>query len=173
MNITTDRLTIRRIVAGDCEDIKRIWDDQKHSIYAHFDKPNDTDPDTVRTRIEKWGSCADSMEHMFFAVCLGRTLIGYVAFNHRENGYEIGYCFHSEYHGKGYAKESLNALIRAIQNMQPDVVITAGTAIENTPSVKLLQSLGFRQIGTEMVSFYKDDDGQDIFFIGGIFELNA
>lgn len=155
------------------ESIKRIWDDQKRSVYAHFDKPNDTDPDTVRTRIEKWASCADSIEHMFFAVCLDRTLIGYVAFNRRESGYETGYCFHSEYHGKGYAKESMIALIRAVRNRQPDLIITAGTAIENTPSVKLLQSLGFHQIGTETVSFYKDSDGKPIYFEGGIFELQG
>ena len=36
---------------------------------------------------------------------------------------------------------------------------TAGTALENTPSVKLLRSLGFSQIGEEQVSFYKDEDG--------------
>ena len=173
MNITTERLTIRRIVSEDWESMKRIWDDQKLSQFACFDKPKDTNPDDVRKRIEKWASCADSLEHMFFAVCLDGNLIGYVAFNSRENGYETGYCFHSDYHGKGYAKESITALIRMIQNKQPGVSITAGTALENTPSVRLLQSLGFRQVGKESVSFYKEDNGRDIWFDGGIFELPA
>ena len=43
---------------------------------------------------------------MFFAICLNDTVIGYMAFNIRENGHEIGYCFHSAYRGKSYAKES-------------------------------------------------------------------
>lgn len=30
----------------------------------------------------------------------------------------------------------------------------------------------FRQIGIEEVSFYKDSEGKDIIFDGGIFELN-
>ena len=50
--------------------------------------------------------------------------------------------------------------------------LTAGTAINNAPSVMLLKSLGFELIETEKVSFYKDADGNDIVFDGGLFELN-
>ena len=48
--------------------------------------------------------------------------------------------------------------------------LTAGTALKNLPSVKLLQRTGFRQTGTEKVSFYKDRTGDDIIFDGGIYE---
>ena len=51
------------------------------------------------------------------------------------------------------------------------VNITAGTALNNTPSVRLLASLGFKQTGTEEVSFYKDAEGNDITFEGGTYEL--
>ncbi|MDO5435077.1 MAG: GNAT family N-acetyltransferase [Clostridia bacterium] len=176
MNLTdiiTDRLTIRRINTADWESVKRIWDDQKQSVYACYDKPNDTDPEAVRKRIEKWASAGESMEHMFFAVCLNGSMIGYVAFNQRDTGYETGYCFHSDHQGKGYAKESLTALITAIRQIQPDAIITAGTALKNIPSVNLLHSIGFRQTGTERLSFCKDAAGQDILFDGGIFELAA
>ena len=108
---------------------------------------------------------------MFYAVCFEDIIIGYVAFNQREAGYEIGYCFHSQYHGKGYAKESISVLIGTIQKMGICAFISAGTALRNTPSVKLLQSLGFKLTGTEQVTFYKDDGGNDIYFEGGIFEL--
>lgn len=173
MNTTVGELSFRRVIAEDWESIKEIWDDQKCSIYASFDKPNDTNPDAVRKRIEKWASYANSIEHIFFAVCLDGQLIGYVAFNQRDCGYETGYCFHSRYHGKGYAKKSMTALIHAIHDIEPEAVITAGTAIDNIPSVRLLKSLGFRQIGSERVSFYKDNHGKPIFFDGGIFELSV
>ena len=88
----------------------------------------------------------------------------------RENGYEIGYCFHSDYHGKGYAGESIRALLDLMKGRGAPL-ITAGTALENTPSVRLLESLGFRLTGTEQVTFYKDEEGNDIFFESGIFEL--
>lgn len=173
MDITTERLTIRRIDVNDWKSIKELWDDQKTSVYSQFDKPNDTNPTAVYKRIEKWASYVDSIEHILFAVCLDEVLIGYVVFNRCDGiAYEIGYCFHSKYHGKGYAKESISTLINVIQSIQPNVSIIARTALENIPSVKLLQSIGFSQIGTERVSFYKDFDGHSIYFDGGIFELN-
>lgn len=171
MKISTERLTIRRIVSGDWEAVKKIWDDQNSSEFARFDKPKDTDPDAVRLRIEKWASFENSAEHMFFAVCLDGKVIGYVAFNVRESGYEIGYAFLADFQGKGYAKESIAALIGAIKKEVPTAKITAGTALENVPSVKLLQALGFRQAGTERVSFYTDAAGQPIYFDGGVFVL--
>ena len=47
--------------------------------------------------------------------------------------------------------------------------IVVGTALNNIPSVNLLKRLGFVQSGTEQVSFYKDNNGKDIYFDGGIF----
>ena len=98
------------------------------------------------------------------------AVIGYVAFNKREKGYEIGYCFHSNYHGKGYARESISAIL-AVMKDKGAANITARTALNNTPSVRLLASLGFKQTGTEEVSFYKDAEGNDITFEGGTYEL--
>ena len=115
-------------------------------------------------------SFADSNEHIFYAVCLQETIIGYLALHQTEDGYELGYCFHSDYHGKGYAKESISAVLANLKK-NGEARITAGTALQNTPSVSLLLSLGFRQIETEKVSFYKDTEGNDIVFDGGIFEL--
>ena len=168
--IKTDRLSIRRGRADDWIAIQAIWADAAKSIYAQYDKPSDLDDQSVSRRIAKWASSAGSDEHMFFAVCLQEMVIGYVALNTRETGYEIGYCFHSDYHGKGYARESISAILDMMKD-RGTISITAGTALNNMPSVRLLSSLGFRQIGTEKVSFYKDDDGNDIIFEGGIYEL--
>ena len=109
---------------------------------------------------------------MFFAICLGESVIGYIAFNIRKNGYEIGYCFHSAYHSKGYAKESMLALFDYLQTLGI-TNFSAGTALNNIPSVKLLTSLGFKLVAQEKVSFYKDADGNDIVFDGGIFEYGC
>ena len=168
--ITTERLTIRRICADDWKAIQKVWIDFADSEYAQYDRPNDTDDLSVSRRIAKWASFSDSGEHLFFAVCLEDTVIGYIAFNQRKDGYETGYCFHSDYHGKGYARESFSVLLD-LMKAKGVSRISAGTALKNTPSVKLLTSLGFRQIGTEQVSFYKDAEGNDIVFEGGVFEL--
>lgn len=168
--IKTKRLSIRQVHADDWKAIQAIWADATKSIYAQYDKPSDLDDQSVSRRIAKWASFADNDEHIFLAVCLQDAVIGYVAFNKRENGYEIGYCFHSNYHGKGYARESISTILDVMKD-KGAVNITAGTALNNTPSVRLLASLGFKQTGTEEVSFYKDAEGNDITFEGGTYEL--
>lgn len=169
--LQTKRLAVRRVAADDWESIQSIWADFNQSPMHIYDTPHDTEDASVQRRIQKWAAFHESTEHMFFAVCLESAVIGYVAFNIRENGHEIGYCFHSAYHGKGYAKESMLALFDYARSLGVKR-LTAGTAVKNTPSVALLKSLGFELIETEKVSFYKDDSGNDIVFDGGVFELS-
>lgn len=168
--IETERLTIRPIVAEDWTSIKEIWTSFNASDFSQYDRPHNTDDADVRARIAKWVAVNSGIEHMFFAICLDERVIGYSAFHMRENGHELGYCFHSAYHGKGYAKESHAALLKYMRELGIKR-LTAGTAINNTPSVALLKSLGFELIETEKVSFYKDADGNDVVFDGGVFEL--
>ena len=172
MQIATARLLIRPIQQEDWPSIRAIWEDFARSPYAQYDKPHSTDPEDVRARIARWAECtAKGMEHLFFAVCCQGAVIGYIAFNQRAQGYEIGYCFHSAWHGKGYAREAHAALFAALGEKGVNR-FTAGTALANTPSVHLLTALGFRLAGTEKVSFYKDASGRDIVFDGGNFELS-
>lgn len=172
MLLKTERLTIRHIIEDDWISIKKIWEDFNATEFAQYDIPHNTDDEDVRARIFKWAKANSGTKHMFFAVCLNDTVIGYIAFNIRENCYEIGYSFHSDFHGKGYAKESHIALFSYLRTLGI-TKFTAGTAINNKPSVALLKSLGFKMIGTEKVSFYKDAHGNDIIFEGGIFELST
>lgn len=170
MVIDTERLHIRPIVEDDWQSVQRIWEDFSHSKYAQYDRPHTIQEEDIRARIAKWEKANHGTEHMFFAVCLHDTVIGYIAFNIRNNGYEVGYCFHSAYFGNGYAKESHLALFNYLRTLGI-TRLTAGTAIKNIPSVGLLKSLGFEQIGEEKVSFYNDPEGNSIVFDGGIFEL--
>ncbi len=171
MLLKTERLTVRHITAKDWESVKEIWTDFNSEPLSRYDKPHCTDDEDVRKRIAKWAEASKGTEHIFFAVCLENSVIGYISANMRECGYEIGYCFHSLYRKKGYAKESLTAVIDYLRTIGI-TKLTAGTAVNNIPSVHLLESLGFSLLETEDVSFYKDEKGNDIVFKGGIFELN-
>lgn len=169
--IQTKRLRIRPIQAADWPAIRAIWQDFARSPYAQYDKPHCTDPEDVRTRIARWAEAtAQGMAHVFFVACLGDEVIGYMAFNQREKGYEVGYCFHSAHHGMGYAQEAFRAVLAHLSELGV-THFSAGTALNNIPSVRLLIALGFRLVGTEKVSFYRDAQGQDIAFDGGIFTL--
>ena len=169
--ITTDRLTIRPIIAEDWPAVRDIWAALSPLPMAQYDKPHDTTPGHVQARIARWAEfTAAGTEHMFFAVCLQEGLIGYFAFNQREQGHEVGYSFHPLHHGKGYAKEAFAAILAYLRERGFNH-FSAGTALNNTPSMKLLTGLGFHLVGTEKVSFYKDAEGNDIVFDGGILEL--
>ena len=161
---------IRRVRAEDWRAIQAIWADVAASEYAKYDRPYNLEDEAVRSSIAENASYAESDERMFFAVCLEDAVIGYVPMFKYRDCYEIGYCFHSDYQGRGYARESLAALIDVLREKGVRLV-TAGTALENGPSVRLLVSLGFRQIGTEPVSFYQDEEGRPITFLGGEFGL--
>ncbi|MBQ6716368.1 MAG: GNAT family N-acetyltransferase, partial [Clostridia bacterium] len=168
--LKTERLTIRRIAADDWKSIQSIWADFNQSPMRFYDTPHDTEDEQVKRRVQKWLAFSGGLEHMFFAVCLESAVIGCVSFNIRKDGHEIGYCFHSAYHGKGYAKESMLALFDYVRSLGIKRLM-AGTALKNMPSVALLKALGFKRTETEKVSFYKDENGNDIFFVGGVFEL--
>ena len=171
MQILTDRLLIRPIEAADWPAVRDIWAALAPLPMAQYDKPHNTAPVHVQERVARWANfTAIGTEHMFFAPCLDGQMIGYFAFNQREHGHEVGYSFHPAYHGKGYAKEALSALLTHLQT-RGFTHFTAGTALNNTPSVRLLTALGFQLVGTEQVSFYKDAQGRDIVFEGGIYEL--
>ena len=157
MLLQTDRLTVRPVEASDWKAMQAIWLDFSKSPYACFDCPHSTEEADVRPRIARWARAAQTgLDHLFFSVCLEAQVIGYISANIRPDGYELGYCFHSDFQGKGYAFEIRKLIV--------------GTALENTPSVALLNRLGFQLTATEQVSFYKDQKGQDIVFQGGIFE---
>lgn len=166
--LCTDRLTIRPIEASDWVTVREIWMDFQRSPYVLYDNFKNTDPADVKPRIARWAEHTRSgREHMFLAPCLDGQMIGYIALNRRDYGYELAYGFLTRYQGRGYARES----IRAVLNRMPGK-ICAGTALKNEPSVRLLRSLGFSLVGTEQLSFHRDARGQDIVFEGGIFEWN-
>ncbi len=170
--IKTQRLTIRRAAADDWKALQRIWLDQKASPLACFDIPRDTEDTAVERRIGMWASFAGGIEHIFFVVCLQDEVIGFLSLNRREEHvWELGYGFRTGQQGKGYARESISGVLPRMRSIGAHT-LTAGTALENTPSVRLLTSLGFRQTGTEKVSFYQDGEGRDIVFDGGVFELS-
>ena len=170
MLLQTDRLTVRPVEASDWKAMKAIWLDFSKSPYACFDCPHSTEEADVRPRIARWARAAQTgLDHLFFSVCLEAQVIGYISANIRPDGYELGYCFHSDFQGKGYALESLLTVMDYLKGLGVSK-LTVGTALENAPSVALLSRLGFQLTATEQISFYKDQKGQAIVFQGGIFE---
>lgn len=162
MELFTDRLFIRELTPGDFRSMKKIAIDFLQSEYAIYDIPLPTDDDEIQALTERFAA-----SELFFAVLLKDTeeMIGYICFHDSGGSYDLGYCFHSTYQGKGYAFESCSAVMGELARTRQIKTFTAGTALKNTPSCKLLRKLGFAHRGTETLSFHAG-----LVFEGGIFE---
>ena len=167
--LTTKRLTIRPIEADDWRAIQEIWKSIAESEYAQYDMPKDTEDSEVRERISVWASFAGSRDHQHYAVCLEGKVIGFVSFDGDGKTYEISYGYHSSYYRKGYARESISALLQELRR-QGAYQVTAGSGLSNRPSVGLLESLGFTFLRPELVTFFNDAQGNPIYFEGAVYE---
>jgi [ribosomal protein S5]-alanine N-acetyltransferase len=109
---------------------------------------------------DPWPTTAEAVKGMavwfangedYLAVCLRSTgkLIGLVAINRRpeQNGrvHNLGYVFHPDYLGQGYATESCQAAIDHVFGQLVADGILTGTREENVASVRLLKRLGLRK----------------------------
>ena len=165
MRLETNRLRIRRLHETDWQEVKNIFTDFNNSQYAVYDMPLPTEEEEVRALIKRFAE-----SNLFFSVFLkdSSDMLGYVCFHKEGDNYDLGYCFHSAYHSKGYAYESTKALVEYFIAECGATGFTAGTAIDNIPSCRLLERLGFVWVSTETVSF------DNVFsFQGGNFELNV
>lgn len=164
MRLETDRLYIRLLTEADWPEMRNIFVDFHDSKYAIYEAPFPIDEDGTRELTK-----AFVVSNCFFAVFLKDTngMLGYLCFHNTENVYDIGYCFHSAYHSKGYAYEAVKAFIEYLVQEVGVTYFTAGTAIDNAPSCRLLEKLGFTCVSTQPLSF-----DNVFFFQSGNFVLN-
>lgn len=164
MELFTKRLLIREMAADDWQAVRWIVEDFIHSDVAVYDCAPPVDELPLRQWIAE-------MDQMLFAVLPRDTgeVIGYICFHGDSENYDMGYCFHSGSHGNGYALEGCGALLRHMTETRGIGRFSAGTALENRSSVRLLERLGFALDGTETLSLHKDGNGKDISFTGGNF----
>ncbi|WP_052609119.1 GNAT family N-acetyltransferase [Candidatus Izimaplasma bacterium HR1] len=82
------------------------------------------------------------------AFCLKETdeLIGDLYVEKSELEMFIGYSIHPKYARKGFIYEIVSAFIKYIFEKYPDVKIVAETDVENIPSIRLLEKIGFIRV---------------------------
>ena len=164
MELKTLRLYICDLREDDWMKMKSLFIDFNHSKYAAYDRPLPTEDIKIEALTKQFVK-----NSLFFAIYLldKNQMIGYVCFHKNEKKYDLGYCFHSTFHSNGYAYESIKALIDYFVREYNSITFTAGTALANIPSCKLLGKLGFECVSTEKISF-----NEDFSFEGGNFILN-
>lgn len=77
----------------------------------------------------------------------------------RVEAVEIGYVVSPPFRRRGYAQEALERIITALFEETDTELITAGAAVGNTPSIALLEKLGFTREGIVRKGFFLPGKG--------------
>lgn len=158
-DITTKRLIIRRFQETDWRDLYEYLSDE---IVVHYE------PYGVYTIEEAKQEAKNRTDNeSFYAVCIRETgkLIGNLYFAKGEfDTWELGFVFHRNYWGNGYATESTKALMDTAFTLWNTRRIIAMCNPQNEHSFKLLERLGMRREGTLLQNIYfkTDSNGEPI-----------
>ncbi len=143
MKIKTQRCTIRPFRAQDIEAFMRYRNDEAWMRYQGF-------KGLTREEYDKALLCEPSFENgaqlAIIETDSGR-LIGDLYLKKEDTAYWVGYTVGPAFARQGYATEALSALIAWLR-WQGGSAIKAGVLAENTASIRLLNKLGFKHIGT-------------------------
>ncbi len=154
--IKTQRLTITLIEESDKEVYYNLYTDKELNALWGYDYTNDLGNNPTPDDFFNLQNTLKQTENEYaFAVRLNGKMIGeLVLYNPTENSVEIGFRFFSEYHGKGYAVESANALIEyAVQNL--DATKLKGRCFkQNAPSKALFLRLGFNVVNEDATHYF-------------------
>ena len=139
------------------------------SALADFEIPSgfpEPDEQVLRFRIGDLARDPGSQRWLVRAIVLrepARVMIGHIGFHGPPDGdgrAEIGYTIFSSYRRRGYALEAIEAMFAWAQKEEGIARFRAAVGPDNVPSLRLVEKLGFRQIGTQI----DEIDGEELVF---------
>lgn len=158
MELETKRLVIRSFSGNDTED-----------LYEYLSKEDvvQYEPYAPYSRQEAAAEAARRAEDpRFYAVALktGKVIGNLYLEKGDYDTWELGYVFNSDYWGRGYAFESVSALLTRATEEWGARRIVAMCNPRNEASWKLLERLGFRREGTLIrnIWFFQDEEGKPL-----------
>ncbi|WP_433165751.1 GNAT family N-acetyltransferase [Kribbella sp. CA-247076] len=153
--IETDRLTLRRYLETDYDDLLKLQSNDDVARFLLYDAqtPEQVRDTTLPRRLVELPPMDADGQAVTLAVILRETgqHVGEVSLfvqNAAHRGGEIGFVFHPEFHGHGYAAEASVEMLRlGFEEFGMHRIIGRLDA-RNTGSAKLLQRLGMRHEAT-------------------------
>ena len=139
--VSGDRIELRDYRDSDREFCTEMWFHPENGRYL-------SDPDQAHVD-GKFRRALDSLEDNkdgFYCVAWlknGQRLGTCCLFPEEDGSWDIGYCVHRRYWGRGYGTEIVGLLIEYVRG-QGGKSLTAEVAKENAPSNALLKKLGFQ-----------------------------
>ena len=143
----TDRLLLRNVVAKDAD---IMYDYRNNEICARYQRGQTKDYNGIVALVERRKNDVMSVDAPFMvAVALKDTdeMVGEIVVMPKDGTISLGYTFSYKHHRKGYAFESLSALINLLHEQYPEWDFISFTEPENEPSMALLKKLGYKDMG--------------------------
>lgn len=135
---TTERLSVRKFISDDYNDLADILTDAEVTYFEPYETF------TREACIQEAINFSKSEE--FFAVVLNNKVIGKIYFSDKGFGsYEIGYTFNRDFQGKGYAYESICAMLKYAFTALGVRRIFAEIDTRNIKSINLVERIGMRK----------------------------
>ena len=168
--IETERLILRKAEERDLDLIwKRVWREEELAAMMLW-TPTYTREEAVK-RLER--TMAYQRDNYAYFICLKATdePIGFAGVRELEPGVwdETGLCIAADWQGRGYGKETLQALVRLVFGALGGRVFHAACFHENTASAALIRSCGFRYADSHPET--REHDGYE--YLCDCFELNS
>ncbi len=145
----TERLTLRRLIPSDAEEVFFLRTDLKVNEYIQRPTPkNFVDADEF---IKKINLGINQNKNIYWAITLNGSdkMIGAISlwhFSEDKTVAEVGYDLHPTHQNKGYMSEALTTVIKYGFNELGFKIITAYTHKDNKNSIKLLSKNGFNHV---------------------------
>ena len=143
----TDRLILRNVAAKDAD---IMYDYRNNEICARYQRGQTKDYEGIAQLVERRKNDVMSVDAPFMvAVALKETdeMVGEIVVMPNDGTISLGYTFSYKHHRKGYAFESLTALINMLHEQYPEWDFISFTEAENEPSMALLKKLGYKDMG--------------------------
>src|SRR5216117_345879 len=158
-SITTERLLLRRSVAGDAEMISAYRSDPAVHAMQGWDR---TDPDGVRAEIEEMASRKPGEPGgwvQFTVESRDGGIVGDVGLSPADGEpgvIKVGYTIDPRFQSRGYATEAIAALVEYAFGTLGAGVVRAYAGAENIPSIRVMEKVGMR-----LIERFHGSDGEE------------
>ena len=145
--IETNRLILRNVAAKDTD---IMYDYRNNEICSRYQRGQTKDYDGIVALVERRKNDVMSVDAPFMvAVALKENdeMVGEIVVMPEDGTISLGYTFSYRHHRKGYAFESLTALINMLHKQYQEWDFISFTEPENEPSMALLKKLGYKDMG--------------------------
>ncbi len=170
MILETERLCIRTFIQKDFEDVFEIYSNEivcRYLLEEVWDSANKKENFSNKLKNNK----LDKETALNLAVLLNEKVIGDISiwYTGMKDTVEIGFVFNPKFSKKGYAKESVRAVIEELFNKYRIHRIQANLDARNVASAALCNNIGMRKEAHFIKDYWNKGEWTDSYVYGMLF----